>query len=230
MTLGTGERKKVAILCALGALALYFLYTNVLATPDGGTAPAPRAAHVPREPALKRASARSKAPAVRPTSKAIRGRREEFHPVLRSSRAEDQVDPTTIDPTLRLDLLARLQNEEPAGGSRNLFQFGPSPQAKVELPKGPEPVIVPAPAKPVEIATEAPLPPIKFKYYGYSAACENCKKTAFFMDGTDIMLAGEGGTVKRRYRVIRIGATSVILEDVESKRQQPLALAEQAGG
>jgi hypothetical protein len=53
---------------------------------------------------------------------------------------------------------------------------------------------------------------------------------AFFLDGDDILIAFEGETLKRRYRVVRIGATSVLMEDVELKHQQPVPLAEEAGG
>ena len=146
----------------------------------------------------------------------------------------------TIDPTLRLDLLAKLQNEDPASGGRNLFQFGQPPPPKAELPKGPraegralDVCRTPAAGVQNESAREAPTPPpppITFKYYGYSTARANGKRTAFFLDGDEILVAGEGDTVKRRYRVVRIGVSSVIMEDVESKRQQPLALAEEAGG
>ncbi len=45
-----------------------------------------------------------------------------------------------MDPTLRLDLLAKVQNVNLEGGERNLFQFGAAP-----LPKTPEPKIIPKP-------------------------------------------------------------------------------------
>jgi len=242
MNLGTGDKKKVWALCALGAVAAYFLYTNVIASPDGGPAPRAAARQTTDEPVIPRAAsvpAGSGAPARAPVSSRSRG--DEFHPVLHSKRAEDRVDPMTIDPTLRLDLLAKLQNEEAAGGSRNLFQFGAQPPPKVELPKGPEPKIVPSrfvgprlPGQQNESSRDAaaPLPPlpITFKYYGYTTARANGKKTAFFLDGDEILVAAEGDTVKRRYRVVRIGVNSVVMEDMESKRQQPLALAEEAGG
>ena len=154
-------------------MAAYFLYTNVIAGPGSGPAPAPRAARETAEEPLipPAAGAPAGAPvnygaparAGAPVSSRARG--DEFHPVLHSKRAEDRVDPMTIDPTLRLDLLAKLQNEEPAGGSRNLFQFG-APPPKVELPKGPEPKIVPSTfcrtaALPgaERIRPEAPAPP-----------------------------------------------------------------------
>jgi len=36
--------------------------------------------------------------------------------------------------------------------------------------------------------------------------------------------------VKKRYRVVRIGVNSVLMEDTESKRQQSLPLAEEQPG
>jgi hypothetical protein len=47
--------------------------------------------------------------------------------VLHSKRPEDRINPMTIDPTLRLELLAKVQGVELAGGSRNLFQLNATP-------------------------------------------------------------------------------------------------------
>jgi hypothetical protein len=162
---------------------------------------------------------------------ASRGHNEEFHPVLHSKRPEDRIDPMTIDPILRLDLLAKVQGVEPAGGSRNLFQYGPPP-VKAEALKGPEPKVIPQPVVPVtDVAKPAPPPPpITLKYYGFSTARNNGRKVAFFLDGDEISVAGEGETVKKRYRVVHIGVNSVLMEDTESKRQQSLPLAEEQPG
>jgi hypothetical protein len=143
-----------------------------------------------------------------------RARSEEFHPVLRSKRPEDRINPMTVDPTLRLDLLAKVQDENGTGGARNLFQFW-EPPATRGLEKAKEPVVVPAPVAPVLVSTEQPKPlaPIGLKYCGYSTERKNGTKTAFFLDGEEILIASEGGIVKRRYRVVRIGANSVLVED-----------------
>ena len=93
--------------------------------------------------------------------------------MLHSKRAEDRLDPKTIDPTLRLDLFAKVQAVELAGGSRNLFQFSAAPPPKpVEMPKGKEPKIVP---KQRDVRDRAdgpaappPPPPITLKFYGFS--------------------------------------------------------------
>jgi hypothetical protein len=246
MKLGTENRKKVGFLAALGLVAVYLLYTNVFSSSNGpGATPGPPAAPesvrtdapaVPGEGTPGQNTARAEAPRAPDSNRnASRGRNEEFHPVLHSKQPEDRIDPMTIDPILRLDLLAKVQAVELAGGSRNLFQYGPPP-VKADL-KGPEPKVIPQPVAPVlrtgDDAAKAPPPPpppINLKYYGFSTGRVNGRKTAFFLDGDEISFAAEGETVKKRYRVVRIGATSVVMEDTESKRQQSLPLTEDQPG
>lgn len=151
--------------------------------------------------------------------------------MLRSKRAEDRIDPAKVDPTLRLDLLAKLQ-AEPSGNGRNLFQFGPPP---AKTPPKPEPTVIPKPGPVLPVTSTAqplappPPPPIPLRYYGFSSVPSTSAKTAFFLDGEEILVAKEGDTVKRRYRVVRIGASSVVVEDTESKRQQTLQMEPIAG-
>ncbi len=254
MKLGTENKKKVAFLAVLALVAGYLVYTNVLSgpagTPDRGGAPpaqeparaGPEGTPPGPEGAPGQDTARTEAPGPKGTPpdsnrSGSSARNEEFHPVLHSKRPEDRIDPMTIDPVLRLDLLAKVQGVELAGGSRNLFQFS-TPPVKVEALKGPEPKVFPKPGSPgvragddpAKPAGPPPPPPINLKYYGFSTARNNGRKTAFFLDGDEISVAAEGDTVKKRYRVVRIGVNSVLMEDTESKRQQSLPLtAEQPG-
>jgi hypothetical protein len=236
MKLGTNERGKVIALGALVLVAGYLVYSNVFSQPSApAPAPAPRVAQdVPPIPAVTAPSETAR-PAP-PRASQGRGRSDEFRPALpgHSKRADDHIDPETIDPTLRLDLLAKLQEVQIAGAGRNLFQVGPPPKKEEPL-KGPETKVdlkpvkedpKPEPPKP----PGPPLPPpISLKYYGFSSAPGNSVKTAFFLDGEDILVAREGETLKRRYRLVRIGVNSVVMEDTESKRQQTIPLTEEAG-
>ena len=233
MNLGTNEPKKVVVLSVLGLVAAYLVYSNLFSNSPG--APAARTPAPAADPSPAPTASPSPEP-VRtfPRTAASRGRSDEFHPVLHSKRPEDRIDPMRIDPTLRLDLLAKLEKVESPGTGRNVFQFGAAP-AKVEPLKGPEPKVIPKP--PLETKNEPPKPPpppppapITLRYYGFSSAPGNSTKTAFFLDGEDILVAKEGETVKRRYRVVRIGINSVVMEDTESKRQQTLPLAEELAG
>lgn len=234
MKLGANEPKKLVMLGVFGVVAAYLVYSNVFSGPSNREAPAAtpgRAADVPAVPGASAPAESAQSATVRPP--ASRGRSDEFHPVLRSKRPEDRIDPTKVDPTLRRDLLAKLQAVTASGPGRNLFQFGQAPVK--ELPKGPEPQV---PLKPLPVVTSAeppkptgppPPPPINLKYYGYSSPKVGGGKTAFFLDGEDILVAREGETLKRRYRLVRIGVNSVTMEDTESKRQQTIPLAEEAG-
>ncbi|HXK05825.1 MAG TPA: hypothetical protein VMS37_25715 [Verrucomicrobiae bacterium] len=240
MKLGAENKKAVWALSVLGVVAAIVLYTNVLS--DSSPAPAAKSA-------AKSAVIERNRPAEMPTAESApatparkllqRARSDEFRPVFRSKRPEDRIDPLSIDPTLRTDLLAKIQKVASEGGARNLFQFGAAPPPKEEL-KGPEPKVVVAKAyvfpKPVPPPTPPgppppppPDPPIDVKYYGLATTQIDGKKTAFFLDGDNIILAPEGGIVKKKYRVVRIGLTSVLMENVDSKKQQSLPLAEDAG-
>jgi len=241
---GLEDKRKVAALAVLGLVAAYFLYTNVIA-PPAGTPTSGRAtvASVPEEsspvaaahsPAVTASGPgpRAAAGVARP---AERNRSEEFHPVLHSKRPEEQIDPNTVDPRIRLDLLAKLQDVPPAGSGRNLFQVGPAPPPNL---KGPEPNIqvakrLPGPPEivppgPPVVAGPPPLPPITFKYYGLTTVRPNGKRTAFFMSGEEILIRAVGDMVAGSYRLVSIGLTSAVVEDTQSKRQQTVQLTEEA--
>jgi hypothetical protein len=228
MKLGTNEPKKVAVLGMLILAAGYLVYSNVLSGPS-----VPKASS---SPAAAEGAAPADAAPVEPEKTAARipgrERTDDFHPVLHSKRPEDRIDPEMVDPTLRLDLLARVQAVDLSSSSINLFQTGPPP-VKAEALKGPEPKIqIAKPALDAKPGAPPPPPgppPITLKYYGYSSQTATSPKTAFFLDGDDILIGKEGDTLKRRYRVVRIGVNSVVMEDTESKHQQTIPLTEEAG-
>ncbi len=236
MKTGLEDKRKVAALAVLGLVAAYFLYATELApqgsAPVSGRAPVASAGEESSAPAAPASHPSPRGPA-RP---AQRNRSEEFHPVLHSKNPDEQIDPNTVDPRIRLDLLAKLQNVVPAGGGRNLFQVGLAPPPPPL--KGPEPIItqnkpLPGPPdvfppQPVVVAGPPPLPPITFKYYGLTTVRRNGKRTAFFMSGEEILIKGVGDMVAGSYRLVSIGLTSAVVEDTQSKRQQTVPLAEEA--
>ena len=232
----TAERKRLVYLVGiLAVLGAYSLYTNVLSGPSNPepsrpSRPTARATRAPIVPADSEPQSTPRRPAA--SSRLS----EEFRPSLKPKRPEDRVDPMTIDPTLRLDLLAKVQAVNIEGGRRNLFQVGQPPPP----PLPPEPTIRPRSGS--QVAADAPppgppqppslpqAPPITLKYYGYSSARGDNRKHAFFLDGDDILVAAEGETVKKRYRVVRIGVNSVVMEDTQFKHEQTLPLQAEAAG
>jgi hypothetical protein len=234
MKSGVGDKRKLYVLGGLFLLLGYIFYSNVLA-PSSPTAEAPtRPRATPRASSAAPTQAQSDGDAPAAAARAAnRNRSDEFLPKLHSKRPEDQIDPRTVDPTLRLDLLAKLQAVPPAGGGRNLFIMGQPPQ-----PKGQETII--KPVGPVEVTKAGPpppppgppppppLPPITFKYYGFSTVRKNGQKAAFFLNGEEISILAPGEMIDRNYKLVSIGLTSAVVQDTQSKRTQTVPLAEEA--
>lgn len=235
MKLGA-EPKKIAVLAGIlgvGA-AVMFLGGDAPAGPKTPAAAVRPAAKAPaaRPAPVRNGKAEAEAAAATITRPALRAAVQEFKPVLKSARAEDRMDPATIDPTLRLELIRRLSGVQIEGGNRTIFDFGAAPPPKQPDPPKifPKPTAVAAAAAPppVSVTPAAPVkpaaPPIRLKFYGFVGGARAKTKRAFFLDGEDIFVAGEGDVIQKRYRVVRIGLNSVVVEDQEFQSEQTLSL------
>lgn len=155
---------------------------------------------------------------------------DEFRPSL---KPKEGVDLTNVNPVLRTDLLAKLQNVPMEGGARSVFDFGTAAPLPSDIPAikpirpvnrswtGPMPAPAPMPTPTVQAPPPVPIP---LKFYGF--ARQNPKR-AFFMDGDLIQIAGENEVIRNRYKVVRIGVNSVVMEDLNTKSQQTLPLVEE---
>ncbi len=224
------EPKKLAILGGLLLVAGYLIYTSVFTGPPAGASnPLPAKTQAPARSAtimdasgpVPRAEARASAdPAL-----------QEFRPSLKPKKGSEQADLSSIDPTLRLDLLAKLEEVTVQGGGRSLFEFAPvALPAKPEAKVIPQPVVQPVPFPTLPAAQEKPpAPPIPLKFYGYITPFRQGSRRAFFLDGDQILVGSEGDVLKQRYRVVKIGLNSVVMEDLEFKAEQTLPLEPKAG-
>jgi hypothetical protein len=233
MKLGA-EPKKLAVLGGLALVAGYLILTSTSSNqPSGSSVPASSRAPIPaRIAAVVDPGGPVPRAEPRPTTQ---GSLQEFRPSLKAKKSGDQRDLSSIDPTLRLDLLAKLEGVSLQAASRSLFEFSTAP-----LPKEPEAKVLPRPKiqtvplpppppPPAEAERKPPPPPIPLKFFGYSTAFRQGARRAFFMDGDQILVASEGEVLKKRYRVVRIGVNSVVMEDLEFKAEQTLPLEPQAG-
>jgi hypothetical protein len=234
---------KVAVLGALLVVGAAVVYFNVFA---GDSDPKSAPVRVPAVvPASVNTAAVNAAPAITaPGRETAGGRRrasgngivQEFKLRQGVEPGAEKPDPATIDPTLRLDLLAKLQQVELPGSLRNIFQYGaapPPPEAVktvAELPKNTTKIAInqappPKPPGPAAAPAAPTAPPITFKYYGYKVSKSDGRKEAFLLDGEDIIIAGENDSVKLgRYKVVRIGVNSITIEDTQFKSTQTLQL------
>jgi hypothetical protein len=138
------------------------------------------------------------------------------------------IDPTRgdVDPTLRLDLLARLQNVELGTGGRSLFEAGPPPLTPAEKKLLDHPPVVKPPPTPPPAPPPVPTEPvvnIPLKYYGFVKSGANSQSNAgLFLDGDNIIVGSEGEIVMKRYLIVALTGTSARMEDTQLKKGQTL--------
>jgi hypothetical protein len=130
-----------------------------------------------------------------------------------------QVADNTLDPRLRTDILAASQSKKYEAG-RNIFRMEEAPiptvtgsvrqQAKN---MGPPPPPTPTPTP--------PPPQIPLKFYGF-ASKPNEPKKVFLDDDGEVFVAKQGEIVERRYKVVQINNTSVIIEDALNSNRQTI--------
>ena len=232
MKLGA-EKNKVILLGVLGAIASVTVYTQFFSGPD--LTPAAR------RPAASRAATtprRSAARGRRPTSRPARG--QTFRPSFGSGDGSGEpLDPMTVDPTLHTDLLAKVREVEFGGVERNIFRFGERKPKKVEGPTAEELAEAakrtqaaaskpaPGPPKPKPQVKAPQAPPIKWKYYGFANSSKDARKRAFLLgEEEEVFIATEGDIFEERYRIVRIGVNSIVIEDMQFKDEQTLPLQE----
>jgi hypothetical protein len=226
------EPKKLALLGLFIIIGIWVWYLN--RTPSESTGSTRTTVTPGASPSVSRTAASR--PNARLNRRTARGQSslQEFRPSLKRKSGEE-IDRSNIDPTLRLDLLEKLQNVKMEGGTRSLFEASSAPVELAKLVKEPPKVIpkivgpmpAPAPVKPVE----APPPPIPLKFYGFISPRKSGSKRAFFLDGEDIIVATEGQLIKNRYKIVRIGVNSAVVEDTQVKNnQQTLPLVEEQTG
>ena len=233
------EPKKVAILGGLAVVLIgVYLINRTPDVPQQAASVTPTAARnpVPLGSLAARARGVQGAAGLTPqapqTGSARRGQAaiQDFKPTL---KLPDGVDVSRIDPALKLNLLAQLQKLPLEGGERSLFEFGAAPKPKTATPTvAPVKPVTPLPPETSGVTAAPPkpvIPPIPLKYYGYVSDSRNiapgAAKRAFFLDGEDIVVAGENDVIHNRFKIIRIGVNSAVVEDTTNKNEQTLPLS-----
>jgi len=228
------EPKKVAILAALLLAAGYFFISNRNSGDSGASA---KSAPATAPPVLiPKTNARPAGHSNRAAKTGLGKSDKEFRPRI----GKTEIDPN-VDPTLHLNLLAKLQDVKVEGVGRSLFEIGAAPAAVVAKEPAPikpaaKPFVGPMPLPPPAPEVKPPTPrapQIPLKFYGFVNPSRTDIKRAFFLDGEDIIIAAEGELVKKRYKILRIGVNSAVVEDTTFKgdnTQQTLPLEAEMNG
>ena len=137
----------------------------------------------------------------------------------RKSTSAPQLTDSTLDPRFHAHELAVSQSIKYEAGGRNIFRMEeikiPTVQGSVRqnAEMGP-------PAPPTPTPTPPP-PPIPLKFYGFASKGSEPKRI-FLADEGEVFVARQGDIVERKYKVIQINNTSVIIEDMLNSNRQTI--------
>ena len=190
MQLGLENKKKTMWAAILGGLAILLVGYQFLPMLTESSTPGSSAqAASPLAPIAPRASTRAGKP----------GKKE---------RAD------SLDPTLKLELLAASEQTQYEGNGRNIFVSRAEDVVTIPKPIAPGSPDAPG-AVPPHYVLPVPVPPtpIPLKFFGFASRPGEPKRI-FLMLNEDVWVAGEGEIVNRRYKVVRISPNSVEMQDV----------------
>lgn len=205
MKLGAENKKKAGLAIGLAVVAVILLARTFLSSPETpATSQVPAAPVAQAQPAAKRSAPRDS-----------------------RERHIAAVWTPTLDPRLRLDLLAGSEGRRYQGTGRNIFREH-TESALEAIPKPLAPGLKTTAAKPKPApwrpAGPPPPPPINLRFHGW-ASHPGQAKAVFLAQGSDVFVAHEGDIVARRYKVMRIGANSVEIQDVLSNNTQTIPMS-----
>lgn len=137
-------------------------------------------------------------------------------PVAAGKKGIPKLRDNSLDPTLHTDVLVASQKIEYAGGTRNIFRMQ-------EVAPPPQPIAPVRPAYQTPMASEPPKPQIPLKFYGFTNRPGEPKR-AFLQEGDNIFVAVEGDIIERRYKIVKITNTFVLVQDVLNNNEQTINL------
>jgi hypothetical protein len=209
--LGSNNRKVVIGVSALFALAI-LMFMRMIWMSAGTISAAPPVASNGASPAVG--------------GKPIAAAQRRGHLKASEKKTKTAGGPPTpsLDPRLKLGMLELSENTEYAGTGRNIFQDQAEPVIPKPVADGfkPKPQVNTPPPAPVI----QPPPPINLRYFGFANNSGSPVRKAFLSNGDDVFVAAEGDIVNRRYKILRINATSIEIQDVLSNNTQSIPLSQ----
>jgi hypothetical protein len=133
-----------------------------------------------------------------------------------------QIVDNTLDPRLHVPELAASQNVKYEAGGRNIFKMEEL-KAIPQMQGSARQITEMGPPMPPTPTPTPPPPPIPLKFYGFASKPTEPKKV-FLDDEGEVFVARQGDIVERKYKVVQINNTSVIIEDVLYNNRQTIQL------
>jgi hypothetical protein len=130
------------------------------------------------------------------------------------------------NPSLHIAGVEKARKTEYKSGGRNIFSIELPPPPPPPAPKYDKNHPAPAPPPPPPPPPRT-VPPLPVKFYGYGTVPNSTSRRAFFTDGDDIYIVGEGELLLNRFRILRIGNANLEYEEVSSGLRGTANLEEQ---
>ena len=135
------------------------------------------------------------------------------------------------NPGIHWDQLGRAQKTEYKSNGRNPFSPIAPPTAD-DLKKAHDDAAklqASLPALPIQTPppTRATAP-ANLKFFGYGTVPLGSPRLAFFTDGEDVYIVTEGSTLLGRYKIVKVGNTSLEFQEISSGLPGTMPLDEQA--
>jgi hypothetical protein len=129
------------------------------------------------------------------------------------------------NPQLHNDAVNRTRKTEYKSGGRNIFSrelpLPPVPKPDKRHPALPPPL--PPPPPPPKVS------PLPVKFFGFGTIPNGTARVAFFTDGEEVIVVGEGELLLNRFRILRIGNSNLEYEEVSTGLRGTANLEEQGG-
>lgn len=123
------------------------------------------------------------------------------------------------EPDLRVDLLEEIHKAEYTGRHRDIFSGQPLPPPEPKTAPGG--IVNPSgPAAP----SEPPPVQVPAQFFGYANSAGDSNRVAFFLNGDDVLVVGEGDTFLGNFRLVHIGNASADVVEISSGRHASVPL------
>jgi hypothetical protein len=142
--------------------------------------------------------------------------------------ADGKFTPLSVqEPHLRLDLLDKLKHTDYSGTHRDIFNYGPAPAPEKVNQDGTKvtgPVYATwpqyVPPQPVTVPAEL---------FGFAVSPGTGHRVAFFKQGDEVLVVGEGETFLNNFRLVHIGNDSADVEQVSDHRHGTVPMVQPPG-
>jgi hypothetical protein len=130
--------------------------------------------------------------------------------------------------TLHNDAVGKVRQTEYKSGGRNIFsrEIPPPLPTPAEIKRRKEQRDLAQPKPEPVIPRVSPLP---VKFFGYGTVPNGTARLAFFTDGEDEYVVKEGELLMNRFRILKIGNSSLEYEEVSSGLRGTANLEDQGG-